>query len=459
MSAKAARNFPLLARMGFFRWASLRQLFVCLAFFGFVEIVGAESSLPLETAEDRFPLLETILRESASKSPRMVEEYLRIDEAKAGSEIAFAASRPSLSASFRYLGRIEDRSDFSGTRSYYDPQATVLGRQPLYHWGALRARREGGRLGFDLAKRNREQIYQALLLDIRASFLDLAVRQKRIELAKVRLQFLDEERQAGIRRFQRGEATEEELQDMDLTFETAGIQLERERHEFEFAIESFLQLSGYAPVGRDWVPKGIPELKPVQRTELDDLTGNSLWSEISELRIQRAEKELEIESARQKPKLDLILGISQDQLALSDRSDVGRVVYFGGIELTWNLFDGFETRGRKEGAIARKNLEKRRYDREKEEEELERERLKESLLWSAREVMIEEKRLELAHRDFVQKESDQKEGILSSVEVAAARVALLERELAATEQRATQLMLASELLSATGLDPAIGFLK
>ncbi|HLS28519.1 MAG TPA: TolC family protein, partial [Opitutales bacterium] len=148
-----------------------------------------------------------------------------------------------------------------------------------------------------------------------------------------------------------------------------------------------------------------------------------------------------------------------DQLALTDRSDVDRVVYFAGIELTLNLFDGYETRGRKKAAIARRDLETRRYEREKEEESVERQRLKESLLWSSRELEIAEKRLELAYREVAQKESDLESGTASSVDVAAARVALLERELAATEQRATQLLLASEFLSRTGNGPAMKFLK
>src|SRR5699024_4557304 len=104
----------------------------------------------------------------------MLEEELRIAEAEAGGEIAAAAGRPSVSANVRYLGRIEDRSDFKGTSSYFDPQATLLARQPIYHWGALQARRQIGKIGIELAERSREQVYQALALEIRRSFLDLA---------------------------------------------------------------------------------------------------------------------------------------------------------------------------------------------------------------------------------------------------------------------------------------------
>src|SRR5690625_865390 len=265
----------------------------------------ASDRLPsLETPEDRFPILESILRESAVDSSRILEENLRIDEAVAGREMAAAAGRPSLSASFRYLGRIEDRSDFTGTRNYFDPQATLLGRQPLYHWGALRARRETGRIGMELAKRTREQVFQALLLGIRAAFLDLAVRKKGIELAEQRLDLVREERQAAIRRLESGETTEEELQDLELTVESAEMRLNRERQQLGFVIEAFQQLSAFSRSGNEWVPDAIPELKPVDGRELDGLNENFLWSEISELRIQRAEKELEIESARQKPKLD-----------------------------------------------------------------------------------------------------------------------------------------------------------
>src|SRR5690625_4667849 len=68
----------------------------------------AADNFSFELAEDQFPVLEQVLSEAAAESPLMLEEALRIRSAKAEERIAASGRLPSVSASFRYLGRIED---------------------------------------------------------------------------------------------------------------------------------------------------------------------------------------------------------------------------------------------------------------------------------------------------------------------------------------------------------------
>lgn len=406
--------------------------------------------------EDHFPLLEQILRESAEIAPRMIEEDLQVEAARAEEQVAAAVRYPSVSGAFRYLGRLEDRADFDGTRSFYQPQGNLIARQPLYHWGALAANQRLGRLQRAVSEGNRVEAYRLLALAIRADFLDLAVRQQAIDVARERLRLAEQERTAAQTRSDRGELTGEELRVFELNAQEAALELERLRQEREFAVRAFGQLSGFQPTGDEWMPAAIPPLATGALTMEDRPDGGMLpWEEISRLRIEEAEAQLVVESARLRPRLDLVAGVLQDQVAVFDRSDIDRTVYFAGIELTWNLFDGYETQGRKAAALARKRLAVRRNQRLEREASAELDRLEQGVDWAARALALAEEHLELARQDLSQSEQDLASGLISEAELGLSRVTSRERELAATERRAEYLMAVAEFASAAGLDPAM----
>lgn len=413
----------------------------------------AEPPLP----EDVFPVLEQVLLAAGIRSPQMLEEEFRVVQARAEADAAAAALRPFLTGSLRYLGRIEDREDLAGTNSYYHPQGSLIARQPVYQWGALRATQRIGRLGAALAAKNRTEAYRELALTIRALFLDLIVQGKAIEVAERREAFAREELVAGRDRLAQGEATDEEVMRLKLAWEETELNLERMRGQREHAMERFLRITGFKPCGEAWIPEEIPSFAGRAEPSNGPADGPfQPWLEMAQLRIEEAEQQLVVERARNRPRIDLIAGIAQDQIALSNRSDIDRTIYFGGVELTWTLFDGHESRARQDAARTRMRLERATYRRLEREAAEEVARLEEAVGWVARKVEIAEQRWELARRELSQREADLAEGDISATALAAARLELSERDLAAAEARGEYLLAAAELASARGTDPVVG---
>ena len=60
------------------------------------------------------------------------------------------------------------------------------------------------------------------------------------------------------------------------------------------------------------------------------------------------ENQILVDSARNRPLVDLVVGANQDDTTymMAELDDRFRQIYFGGVRVTWNIFDGYETRGR-----------------------------------------------------------------------------------------------------------------
>lgn len=438
------------------RWSNpLHVVALWCLFLGGYAVSAAEGGVEVCLPEEPFPVLEQVLRESIDRSWRMIEEGLRVEEAMGEAEAAAAGRLPTVSGNFRYLGRIEDRDDFDRTRTFYQPQAVLTARQPLYHWGALQAQRRLGELRTAMAENNQAEAYRLLALEIRAAFLELGIHRKSLELASHRLALAEADLGIARARFEREEITAEALRMQELVVEEFSLILERLEREREWGVRSFSRLSGFNPVGREWIPEKIPVLRGFGNGAEGAGRLFLPWKELSRARIQQATEQFSIESARQRPRLDLVAGVSQDQVAIAQRSDVDRVVYFAGLELTWNLFDGYETRGRRSAALARKRLETQRHRRLEADWQDQLDRLENSVHWTFREVALAEEQLELAAMNLSQREEDLTRGLVSETEVVAARVAHAERDLAANVRRADYLLASAEFISHAGLDPVM----
>jgi outer membrane protein TolC len=71
--------------------------------------------------------------------------------------------------------------------------------------------------------------------------------------------------------------------------------------------------------------------------------------------IEKEELNLRIQKVRMRPKLSLIAGLNQDELSAAtstnDRTATQRT--YIGVQISWNIFDGFETKGRKLASMKR----------------------------------------------------------------------------------------------------------
>lgn len=417
----------------------------------------AASNPTARLPEAVYPELEKILEASVGDSWRMIEETLRVEEARAEAEVYGSGRYPSLRGTFRYTGRLEDRSDFESVRSFYQPQAALTARQPLYHWGALEANDRIGRIRLAMVEENRAEAYRMLVLQVRSAFLALTVQREAIALATREVELARLEHALAAEQFARGEIAVEEEADKELAAAEGALRLERLHRDHARAVEELSRLAGIDLTdGLEGLFSAVaPESEPVEAIDWIGGGGYKPWLEVSRGRLLLAREELQAERVRDYPKFDLIAGVAQDQVAVFDRDDINRTVIFGGVELSWNLFDGFESRGRESAALARRRREARRHERELREWRADMVELTEAMNLADRAWALARERSELGRRLLLQQEEDHAEGLLSEIELAAARVVAGEKELAAARARADALMAVAEWLSEAGMDPVM----
>ena len=431
--------------------------FPILAFTCSVSLAGAVENLtPVERV---FPELSEFLEAAAETSPRMLEEALRVEEAREEAGIARAARYPSVRGTGRLVSRYEERSDLDSGRGGFLPQATLTLRQPLYHWGALRAEDRIGRIREELASHNSAEAFRLLALEVRSRYLRLALDGLELEVADRRRELADREWRTGRRMLERGEIEETALRDLALALEEAELALERLKAERDRSRRTLARLVGYDPT-RAWEGPGvIPRLQTGGLMEGNDSLpadrSRPPFLEAADHRVREAERRRETERTRARPNLDFVAGVSQDQVAVLDRRDIDRTIFFAGVEVNWNIFDGFETRSRRAAASTRLRLEERRRGRLETEWRDDLDDLENRLRFRAREMRVADERLALAE-DFLERDrADFEAGRLSATELAHGEVLAAERRFAAGELRAAYLMAWAELVSESGRDPVV----
>ncbi len=426
-------------------------------------MVGGEAELLPESV---FPRLDAALRQSLDYSFRMVEESFRQEEARGEAEARASGLYPSVSGNFRYLARLEERDDRERRRRDTQPQAGLMVRQPLYHWGALRAESRVGRIRQAIAEHNRAEAYRLLALEIRGQFLDLVVRAKELEVAAYEHELAEQELRRGERLLEREEIAQEEVRELRLNAEEHQLRKERREAEYRLAERDFSRVVGVEVTEDTGIPAGVPYLgveasdEPSRFRELIRKDGRYLpRMDAARKRVDEAESRRDAERSRVRPQLNLVAGVTQDQVAVFDRGDIDRTVGFAGLEVTWNLFDGYEARGRRAAANARRRMEEQRRNREEREWAAEVERLESTLGFLQRELNLAEDRLVLERERLERDERALEAGRISSREMSLARIEYMQRELAATERRAEYLMGFAEFLSEAGFDPVMDYYR
>lgn len=438
-----------------FRTAAV--IFSALSFPGAVS--ASEPVVELAPVERHFPELNELLGVAAETSPRMLEEALRLEEARDEAGIARAARYPSVRGTGRLISRYEERSDLDSGRDGFLPQATLTLRQPLYHWGALRAEDRIGRIRGELASHNGAEAFRLLALEVRSRYLRLALDGLELEVAERRRELADREWRAGRRMLERGEIEETEVRDLVLALEEAELAVERLMAERDRSRRTLARLVGYDPA-REW--EGPGEIPSLETGGLREGNGNVSvdrlrppFLEAADHRVREAERRREAERSRARPNLDFVAGVSQDQVAVLDRRDIDRTIFFAGVEVNWNIFDGFEARSRRAASSTRLRLEERRRGRLETEWRHDLEDLESRVRFREREMSVADKRLALAEESLERARADFEAGRLSAIDLARREVLYAERRFAAGEKRAAYLMARAELVSESGRDPAV----
>ncbi len=331
------------------------------------ESAGIESAPPpveLLLAEDLFPQLRPILLAAADQAPDILLRNVDRAIAEANAVIARSDRYPSVGGLLRYDYRREnriDRPDINNSQKlFYFFQA----RYPIYHWGAVKAASDIGDIGIQLAEGQMDVAYRRMVQAIRSQYLNLVVSKMDLKNLEAGLEFRKEELAVERERFEAGEIAPNKVGSLDFALREAQLAFDRLESEFQFSVRQFARLVGDESFDESSIAGKYPEVghNPDQIAVLlgtfaqDGFLHDPRVLE-TELNIDLEKSNYRIYNVRNRPKLNMTAGITQDEINYDANiaNKFATTALFVGVSLTWSIFDGFETRGLKQASLLRLN--------------------------------------------------------------------------------------------------------
>lgn len=410
---------------------------------GVCSTASLRAALPLNP-EDTIPELAQVLQTAMDHSPEMTLEKYTVEEAEGDRLAAGASRRPSVFLTARGLGTYEDREDINGTSTHGVLTANLTAKQPLYAWGALEAMARLGELRLAEAEAKRERTRESLRVRIRDLYFKLALARQESEVVS-QSRALTTRLLANLEQlFKQGRASEQQVLETRLAWQEAEERFRYAAQQIDRTSVELAAISGAAPetVWKADPPPPLespsPETIEEWRRQLD--SGGAILPDsaiaAAELGMEQAAENLCIAEARNKPTVDFVTGAYQDQFAVQGNSDnVWRNVFFAGLQVQWNLFDGYETRGRKMAALARQRLSEGRLTQARQNARRQARTALETLAYRARQMQSREDRLLLQERQWQLREEQSSRGAASPQEVLHDRTAHDAARLAALQAR------------------------
>ena len=149
-----------------------------------------------------------------------------------------------------------------------------------------------------------------------------------------------------------------------LSLKEAELRQEQGASDYYYLFRQFQRLVGDTDLSDEVIADHVPEVghNPDHLSALLSKFVNGGFDEdprvkAAALQVEREEQVYHIQHVRNRPKLDLTAGVTQDALSYTTAvgSRDGVPALFAGISVRWSLFDGFETRGLKRASLLRLN--------------------------------------------------------------------------------------------------------
>jgi outer membrane protein TolC len=421
--------------------------------------------LPLP--EDLIPALRPILVSALAQSPQMIAHDIDIANAEGVRISDRAGLLPNANANLQY-GDNNTSSSYA-TTSYSSSSLGMFynasANQPLYHWGALKARAEIGRIGVRIAGRQYAEAYRQLIVSVRTQFMALIAKKLSLGNADFALHQAEEEL-ASVREKMKARTLSPGADVYSqIAVDDARLTRDRTIEDLENSERVFALCVGRSGFGTQDIPDAIP--RPAYAPEAVDRLlqrfvqrEDGRTFEIANMRdeIRQAELDYRIARVQLRPNIGLNAFFSQQA-----QTSVGpgyldqfttRSANFS-IVANWSLFDGLATRGAKLSSLSRKRSLERSLQTTVDQTMNQVRDMATQIGFSWRGLNLNQQRRDLAEShvndtiDFV------KRGQLSASDVGAARMGLQQLELALIAARADYLNEWSLFVSTLCVDPML----
>jgi outer membrane protein TolC len=447
-----------------------------LFFFGLVSLSfgrapesGDACSSPSEQKWlEKWPVPESLfseLRQVIAGLPENAPSALILAEDKtaaAGQRLADHSHRlPRMAGSFGVQREAKTRGSLD---QFIYRTVPVLGAevtQPLFHWGALKARSQMGDLRVEAAQYQYEGSMRSLVLEVRRRYLDILILRARLAVLEQNCDIAAQNHQREQSRYQHGESTRLNVDESLVVLsevKSRKIALIKELQNQEYYFRNIAgwdgPIEGELPL--DWeMPERLSELIADTFLETNQIhPGERFYALERERKFEKLN--YKVINARLLPIVNARGGVYESLLESPDSTDTqNETNFFVGVNVEWRVFDGFETKGLKLVSKARSRRLAREARWELERRELEVVSLVERIGLSVESIALLESRLSISNAILERKHHEYADLRITSTDYLSAKLSRDDARLNLLEARVNLLYDSSMLLSYVGQDPAL----
>lgn len=296
-------------------------------------------------------------------NPELLQAKKRIEEAQGSKVEARAGFIPKLSTSASFLRREADYASSGGAnpnRSTEDWAVNVRLLQTVYSGQGVRNRVAISKLVEQVRLLEYQAAVNRTVMDVRLVFDEILAARTAVEVRRQAIELLREEVKNQKARFDAGTVGELNVVRAEVSLANEFPALEEAENRLKEGKIRLSQILGLPYlIAQDAVPFDVRGQLLYRKVthDLDDCLAKAeaFRPELKarDLEIQVAEKQIMVERSNALPRVDVFFGydLFNETDTTAPRDTVGG--YITGIQGTWNIFDGFATRGRVEQARAR----------------------------------------------------------------------------------------------------------
>lgn len=432
--------------------ALIRLLPICVGLL----LAGAPAQATIMLPEDIFPELKQVLAQATAQSPRMVASNLALLQADGDLQQARSGLYPTIGGFYSYAKTQDKRDDrpgesFDTDKTYYSFSLN----QPLFHWGERRNHARIGEIRRQIADENYGSAYALLTQEVRTAYLLLALRKQQVRHAAFNLNMAEDALKVAEERMAKGEIAEGAVFPVRVGAQQARLSLETVEWDLVVTKQNFAVLTGL-PEPRDAsIPDGIPSLShghTAVQVELARFLAqgepNTPSARNQRRNVQIADLSYKNQRTRLRPKLSFIAALTQDEqsYSLNLAEKYGLQSQYFGLQVNWQIFDGFATRGAIASTLAAKHQAEHAYKQLTETIARDAQRAAKSVELAQRQMTISDWLLDNSKGYLEFRQEDFRRGQASETDVSAAQGAYNSALASANAARYTYLLRVSEFV-------------
>ena len=360
------------------------------------------------------------------------------------------------SANYRKEYDFEREEDGLGDRLAY----SLALSKTVYHWGALEANRKKGEINLEMEELSTFEAYRRLALDVRRRYLQIVVANRDLELKQKTLDRRRANLELEQKRLDSGTASVVQVYNLELQASAAELDLLKAENSFNDQVDGLARLVGSdsQPI-IDTLPAEVPEPSTLDEQQVASLSelfeqgvSKNLSIEQSRKSIDYYREDLHIAQQRNKPKFGVSLGVTQFELDEAGRNR-GQEILFGGVSVSWNIFDSGTTKGSVVSALARIEQMKRLFETARSDYLYELERAQKLLDLNRRILERDEEALKQARKRIGEMQDEVDEGRAPASSLENVIISLASQEVRTNRSRSEYHNAITNMTSLLGLDP------